>query len=165
MELNFNRKALILGITLVLLVAAYALGIVFSPANVSKRLSSIPLYPVLEKAEVEEIYLEIDGDPLQLTKSSSAWTVQISSVAFPASASRIDSFLDQIAALKRSQEITSNPDLWADFELESMDAVKAAGVTIIKPDKAPFRASVASMIKEYDGTAIGDLVKRISEVE
>ena len=52
MELNFNRKALILGITLVLLVVAYALGIVFSPANVSKRLSSIPLYPVLEKADV-----------------------------------------------------------------------------------------------------------------
>ena len=117
MELNFNRKALILGITLVLLVVAYALGIVFSPANVSKRLSSIPLYPVMEKAEVEEIYLEIDGDRLQLTKSSRAWTVQISSVSFPASDSRIDSFLDQIAALKRSQEITSNPDLWADFEL------------------------------------------------
>ena len=63
------------------------------------------------------------------------------------------------------ESVTHQQKLWAEFEQKSMDEVKAAGVKIIKPDKAPFRKSVESMIKEYDGTAIGELVKRISEVQ
>ena len=54
---------------------------------------------------------------------------------------------------------------WAEFEKESMDAVKAAGVEVIEPDKEAFKKAVEPMYKEYEGTKIGDLVKRIREVE
>jgi hypothetical protein len=39
--------------------------------------------------------------------------------------------------------------------------VAAAGVTIIRPDKALFRTRVAAMKEAYEGTDIGQLIARI----
>ena len=55
--------------------------------------------------------------------------------------------------------------IWAEFEKESMDAVRRAGVEVIEPDKEAFKKAVEPMYKKYEGTKIGDLVKRIREVE
>ena len=63
------------------------------------------------------------------------------------------------------ESVTFQRQLWAEFEKKSMDEVEKAGVKIIKPEKAPFRKAVEGMLKEYDGTKIGDLVKRIGEVQ
>lgn len=63
------------------------------------------------------------------------------------------------------ESVTYQRKLWAEFEQQSMDEVEKAGVKIIKPDKGPYREKVQNMLKEYDGTAIGELIKRISEVQ
>ncbi len=54
--------------------------------------------------------------------------------------------------------------LWAEAEAADLKAVEEAGVTILRPDKGPFRKSVRSVWEEFEGTEIGDLIHRIEEV-
>ena len=56
-------------------------------------------------------------------------------------------------------------ELWTKMTAESLEKVKEAGVEVIHPDKAPFQQKVQEMQKEYEGTPIGDLIKRIQAVE
>ena len=56
-------------------------------------------------------------------------------------------------------------ELWTEFTQKSMAEVQKAGVTIYKPDKAAFREKVKEMHATYDGTKIGEYIKRIQEVE
>jgi TRAP-type C4-dicarboxylate transport system substrate-binding protein len=55
--------------------------------------------------------------------------------------------------------------IWAEAEKEDMKTVQDAGVKVIHPDKEPFRASVRSVWDEFEGTDIGELIKRIQEVK
>ena len=54
--------------------------------------------------------------------------------------------------------------LWAAATEEALDAVRAAGVEVISPDKAPFRDAVRPMHAGYRGSAIGALIERIGEL-
>jgi tripartite ATP-independent transporter DctP family solute receptor len=54
--------------------------------------------------------------------------------------------------------------LWAEAEAADLKAVEEAGVTILRPDKGPFRESGRSVWEEFEGTEIGDLIRRIQEV-
>ncbi|MBE0537939.1 MAG: TRAP transporter substrate-binding protein [Phycisphaerae bacterium] len=63
------------------------------------------------------------------------------------------------------ESVTYQRKLWAEFEQQSMDEIRKAGVQITDVDKAPFRAKVQAMLKAYDGTPIGDMIKRIDEVQ
>jgi tripartite ATP-independent transporter DctP family solute receptor len=55
--------------------------------------------------------------------------------------------------------------IWTQAEESDMKIVEDAGVTIIRPDKGPFRESVKSMWEEFEGTEIGELIKQIQEVK
>ncbi|HEX7025832.1 MAG TPA: TRAP transporter substrate-binding protein [Gammaproteobacteria bacterium] len=55
--------------------------------------------------------------------------------------------------------------LWAEFSAESLKAIEDSGVTIIYPDKAPFRAAVAEFHRTYDGTPTGELLKKIQSIQ
>ena len=48
---------------------------------------------------------------------------------------------------------------------QSLEAVKAAGVTVTYPDKAPFRAAVEPMKAAYAGTDTGELLDAIKSME
>ena len=54
--------------------------------------------------------------------------------------------------------------LWQDAETEALQSLQAAGVTILRPDKAAFRDAVKPMYKDYQGTAVGHLLDRIREI-
>jgi tripartite ATP-independent transporter DctP family solute receptor len=56
-------------------------------------------------------------------------------------------------------------ELWTEFTQESMDIVQKAGVKVYHPDKAAFREKVKAMHTSYDGTKIGEYIKRIQEME
>ncbi len=56
-------------------------------------------------------------------------------------------------------------DLWNAATEEALAAVKAAGVTVTYPDKAPFMAAVEEMKASYDGTEIGRLIRALEAVE
>lgn len=53
-------------------------------------------------------------------------------------------------------------ELWQAATLEALEAVEAAGVTIIRPDKAEFEARVQQMVESYRGTpAVYEVIERI----
>lgn len=57
-------------------------------------------------------------------------------------------------------------ELWAKSEQESLEAVKAAGVTITYPDKSKFAEEVEPMYESYkDEPEVYDLIQRIQSVE
>jgi tripartite ATP-independent transporter DctP family solute receptor len=56
-------------------------------------------------------------------------------------------------------------ELWAAATEKSLDAVKAAGIEVHYPDKAPFVAKLKDLHASYEGTPTGDLMARIQAVE
>jgi len=69
--------------------------------------------------------------------------------------------------LQRSvdESVTYQKALWKKDVQHALDAVTAAGVTVYRPDKTLFAEKVAGMYKNYDGTEIGDLIRRIREIQ
>jgi len=55
--------------------------------------------------------------------------------------------------------------IWAEAELKDLETVQQQGAQIVRPDKAPFRESVRSVWKEFEGTEIGELIRQIQEVQ
>lgn len=55
--------------------------------------------------------------------------------------------------------------IWAEAEEKDLKTVQDEGVTIIRPDKGPFRESVRPIWKEFEGTEIGELIESIQEVQ
>lgn len=51
--------------------------------------------------------------------------------------------------------------LWREDTQAALDAVDAAGVRIILPDKAQFAGQVEGVYALYDGTEVGELIRRI----
>lgn len=55
--------------------------------------------------------------------------------------------------------------LWAEATREALEAVKAAGVEVVYPDKAEFQAQVESMHGSYRGEPIYDLLQHIKAMQ
>lgn len=55
--------------------------------------------------------------------------------------------------------------LWQTNSAEAIAAMEKEGVQVHYPDKNLFAEKVAGMHKSYDGTSVGDLIRRIREVE
>ena len=54
--------------------------------------------------------------------------------------------------------------LWANMTEESLRTVEKKGVTVIRPDKAPFLGSVRPIYDDLQGTTLGKLAKRIQDL-
>ncbi|MBX3426865.1 MAG: TRAP transporter substrate-binding protein [Pirellulales bacterium] len=54
--------------------------------------------------------------------------------------------------------------IWREQTEEVLAAVVEKGVAIHRPDQAAFAAKAAPMLVKYDGTPLGDLIRRIKEV-
>ena len=55
--------------------------------------------------------------------------------------------------------------LWIEKTAEALAAVEQAGVKVYRPDKQPFIEATAPLYRQFDGTRIGDLARRIRAVE
>ncbi|GBL05689.1 TRAP transporter substrate-binding protein [Glaciecola sp. KUL10] len=53
--------------------------------------------------------------------------------------------------------------LWASETEVALKALEDDGINIIYPEKSPFQESVAEFMQTFDGTPIGDILKRIEE--
>jgi tripartite ATP-independent transporter DctP family solute receptor len=67
----------------------------------------------------------------------------------------------QILQEAADESVEYQRKIWAEAEEEDMKKVQDEGVKVIRPDKEPFRASVKSVWEEFEGTDIGELIKRI----
>jgi tripartite ATP-independent transporter DctP family solute receptor len=86
-------------------------------------------------------------------------------LASKATMDRLDPDLRAALLQAAHESVAFEREVWKTFTEESLQKLQEAGVTIIHPDKAPFRAKVEGMYAEYDGTPIGDLLARIREVQ
>ena len=53
---------------------------------------------------------------------------------------------------------------WNEASKQALEAVIEAGIEIIRPDKTPFRDAVVSMHQSYQGSPVGEILKRINAV-
>jgi TRAP-type C4-dicarboxylate transport system substrate-binding protein len=61
---------------------------------------------------------------------------------------------------------THQRKLWAQAEEEALNAVKAAGVNVIYPDKKPFAKAVEAMFEEYKSSPeVYNYIKRIKAMD
>ena len=70
-------------------------------------------------------------------------------------------WVDQAA----NESVVFQRKLWQEKTAEALEQVKAAGVTVYYPDKAPFIEATKPLLESFKGTAIGDLAERIREVK
>lgn len=54
--------------------------------------------------------------------------------------------------------------LWRQKTIEALAEVEAAGVTILRPDKAPFQKAVEAQHAEYRGSRVGELISAIADL-
>lgn len=71
----------------------------------------------------------------------------------------------QILSEAAREAVEYQRELWNEVEQSSLTKAREAGVTILHPDKEPFRESVQSLWQEFEDTEIGRLAQRIQEVE
>jgi hypothetical protein len=121
-NLSFRSKVLILGVLIAVLAGTYVAGLLFSPARVGRRQAESPLIAGFNRQQrdrVAEIRISSDQGNLKLAKRGDSWILPGPQREYPASATRIDSFLDFLADLTRTRIVTSNPDVWEEFEVPS----------------------------------------------
>lgn len=63
-----------------------------------------------------------------------------------------------------TESVAFQRGLWREKSDEALALIEAAGVTIYRPDKAPFVEATASLHEAFSGTMIGDLADRIKAV-
>ena len=70
-------------------------------------------------------------------------------------------WLQQAAA----DSVVYQRELWTKKSDEALATIEAAGVTVYRPDKAPFVEATAPMYQKFEGTMIGNLADRVRAVE
>ncbi len=121
-DLSFRRKVIILGVLIAVLAGTYTAGLLFSPARVGRRQAESPLiagFNRQQRDQVAEIRISSDRGNLKLAKQGDSWILPGAQREYPASATRIDAFLDFLADLTRTRIVTSNPDVWEEFEVDN----------------------------------------------
>ncbi|MEX1119433.1 MAG: TRAP transporter substrate-binding protein [Terrimicrobiaceae bacterium] len=73
--------------------------------------------------------------------------------------SRQHAWIEQAAA----ESVTFQRDLWREKTAEALELLREAGVTIHYPDQRAFADATASLADGYDGTPVGELIRRIRE--
>jgi len=124
--MNFKTKVITLSSVLAALVLLYVGALIFSPASVAARRASKPVVPGLDAQSVARIELFAGNDtanPTVLHKDSGGtWQVEVNGTAYPARGGRITGFLDIIKGLQHDREVTSNADLFKQFNLTDTGA-------------------------------------------
>ena len=55
--------------------------------------------------------------------------------------------------------------LWTKATEEALLGIAEAGVEIIRPDKAPFQAAVEEFYESFDGSPVGEMIKKIRNIQ
>lgn len=131
-----QRRIVILGAVAGALAVAFALGLVFSPVNVQKRLAEAPLLPGFKSDRVSRISISGPQGPIELEKRDKSWSLLIAGQPYPASDDRVGSLFDQLASIKKNRVVSANPEMWKSFEVDQAAKLKlklldAAGKSLV----------------------------------
>jgi hypothetical protein len=120
--MRYERKVLSLSIALGALLAAWALGMIFSPERSAARSESSTLASG-KAADAASIDLTSPGAaPIALVKSGGSWALAEGSAKLPVQSSRVDSLLDALYKPGRLRVAARSKAAWADFQLDDAKA-------------------------------------------
>lgn len=113
--MRYEKKVTILGGSLILLLAIWAAGIVFSPEKRAARSESRSLL----SGKIEDAAaIDIGISKVSLAKEGSSWFLVDGTAKLPAQESRIKSFLEAAQSVKRLRPMAKSKDAWKSFELD-----------------------------------------------
>jgi len=146
---------------LVLLVAAWVLGIVFSPQRVAQRSAGAPLVSLLGSRQI--VSLDIfarasDPAPIASLKrvGLNQWEVGAGSLSFPASADRVAALLQGLRDMRRGNLVTRDPTKLDSLGLDEDTAHKVVMHMQGAPDTALLVGKRAASGDEEYVKASGD---------
>jgi len=123
--MRYERKAAYLSIALGALLAAWALGMIFSPErNIARSESSSLVSGKIGDAALIEL-TRPDAAPIKLAKSADSWTLIDGAVRLPVQSSRVQTLLDALAKPGRLRVVARSKAAWAGFQLEEGKAKRA----------------------------------------
>ena len=104
--MSFRQKAIVLGSIFVMLLALLLFGII-SPPGASQRRSEAPLFPGLKADLVRRIEIVDSSSRLALSRTG-GWIIEGSGVSYPASQSKVEGLLKEVAAIARGTLVTKS---------------------------------------------------------
>lgn len=120
--MTFKNRTIILGSVAAALLLAFILGKLLSPLRMGAVSSEAALLRGFRADAVGVINLSGQGSSVRLVRSG-GWTMDISGVQYPASASKIDYLLQELSKLPRGKLVTRSAAEAASLGVEGPDAV------------------------------------------
>ena len=77
----------------------------------------------------------------------------------------LDPALQRVLQEAADESVPYQRQLWDEFVNESMEEMTASGLKVYYPDKQPFRERAEALWAKYENSEIGDLARRIQEVQ
>ena len=123
--MRYEKKVLVLGGSLIVLLGIWAGGLLFSPDRLTARAEAGSLLagPVDSAATITLV----GGGGLTLQKQGGSWYLVDGPQHFPVQASRVSSFLEALASVKRLRPLAQSREAWAGF---SLDDAQAKSITV-----------------------------------
>jgi hypothetical protein len=123
--MRYEKKVLLLIGILAALLLIWGAGLFFSPERMAARAESARLLSG-KAADVASISLKSTGGAMiELAKTGDAWFLVDGQARFPAQATRVSAFIDEIAGLARLKSVAKSKDSWAGFQLDDAQAKRA----------------------------------------
>ena len=126
-NMTYEKKIKILSGIIVLLLASYITGTIFSSANINRRRTLQPIFDKVIFNKISAIRIDIeDGDLFIQKEEGNKWFYTYNGKKYPASVDRIENFIDSVSRLTKHQIVGSNSRIWEKFDLvegKSKDAI------------------------------------------
>ena len=119
--MSFRQKAIVLGSVFVGLLVVLLYGTVISPPGAAQRRSEAPLFPRVKTGLAQRIEIADASSRILLVRSG-GWTIDSTGTAYPASQSRVEGLLKEVAALARGTLVTRDPKTADSLGLSSKEA-------------------------------------------
>jgi hypothetical protein len=129
--MRYERKILSLSIALGALLAAWALGTIFSPERSAARSESSALASGKASDAVSIELASPGAAPIALSKSGGSWALVEGPAKLPVQSSRVDNLLDALYKPLRLRVAARSKSAWSDFQLD-----EAAAKRIVAKDAA-----------------------------
>ncbi len=139
--MSFPARLAIVCSVLALLVAAFVLGLVFSPQRMEERRSGAPLLPLPSSVQVSsvDVYSHADDAAPLVTlqrKGANLWDAAAGSATYPASSDRAAALLQELLGLRRGNLVSTDPSRMADLGLDPASAHRVVLHAPGRPDVA-----------------------------
>lgn len=115
--MEYIKKIKLLSGLIVILIVLYVIGTVFSSGNLTRKKS---LEQIFDKSGIEKISaikVDLENGNILLTKKDNKWSYIYNNKEYPASADKIDNFIDSISKLTKHQISGSDSKSWEKFDL------------------------------------------------